>query len=193
MTAPQVTPEPERAEAATAKDQQTTLRPTLQPALSPARRTMHAAGLLTLVYMIWVVMNESFHWIFLVTGIPVALVTLPLTLKVTQIDFVETFYLTPLSGLRYLFFAVKEIVLAAIGIAGNIIRGDGECHYFEYTSDLEDDTLLYLLCNTITLTPGSVTLERNNRQITVLSVGHVEDAIEGCRGLERSIAKLKRR
>jgi multicomponent Na+:H+ antiporter subunit E len=151
-----------------------------------ARNTFAAFELL----LVWLVINESIQPIFIVSGIPVAIIALVLANKVTHSDYASSVSLGPFGLLRYLLLMVKEIAIAAWGMAWVIIRGDDEMHYFEYFSALDDDLLLFLLANSITLTPGSVSVERDGNRILVLGVGDMDDALVACRRLEASITRI---
>ncbi|ACZ30865.1 cation antiporter [Xylanimonas cellulosilytica DSM 15894] len=156
--------------------------------MGPLRRNVVVVLLLTVV---WVVMNEHAGPFVVVSGLAVGVVSLWLTNKLLQIDYATTVFLSPVACLRYALLLVKEITVAAVHMAVTIVRGRARITRFELVSELEDELLLFLLANSIILTPGSVALDRDGRRITVLTCDDdVERAVESCRRLERSVARL---
>ena len=148
---------------------------------------------IVLVFLaIWVVMIEVFSWVVMLSGLGVAVVSLWLTNRLLRMDY-ATVFLNPLATLRYAVLLVKEIATAAWGMAAIILRGRARATTFEFESVLTDDLLLFLLANSIILTPGSVAVDREGPRITVITADDdVERARAACRRLERSIARLSK-
>ncbi|WP_425953718.1 Na+/H+ antiporter subunit E [Xylanimonas sp. McL0601] len=141
--------------------------------------------------VIWVVTVEVLSWFVVLSGIGVAVVALVLTNRLLGIDY-ATVFLSPLATLRYALVLLKEIATAAWGMAAIILRGRAQATYFEHESALTDDLLLFLLANSIILTPGSVAVDREGSRITVITADDdVERARAACLRLERSIARLR--
>ncbi|MDR0482867.1 MAG: Na+/H+ antiporter subunit E [Cellulomonadaceae bacterium] len=138
----------------------------------------------------WMVMNESVHLLVLITAVPIAVIALILTNRTLHIDYAQAFSLSPLSALRYIGVLLREIAIGAVGMVKVIVTGQSHTQYFEFHSSLTDETLLFLLSNTIILTPGSVAVGRAGSTITVMAVGDLEAAYASCRKLERSVAAL---
>ncbi|GAB2469656.1 Na+/H+ antiporter subunit E [Xylanimonas ulmi] len=140
---------------------------------------------------IWVVMVEIVSPVVLVSGLVVGVGTLVLTNRLLGVDY-TTVFLSPLATLRYVGVLLREMTVAAYGMAVVIVRGRAEVTEFVYESALRDDLLLFLLANSMTLTPGSVAVDRDGARITVLTVDDVATARASCLRLERSVARLRK-
>jgi multicomponent Na+:H+ antiporter subunit E len=144
-----------------------------------------------LLATVWVVMNERLSPLVVGSGLAVGVVALWLTNRILHIDYATTVFLSPVATVRYWLLLVKEITVAAWHMAVTIVRGRATVSRFELVSDLEDEVLLFLLANSIILTPGSVALDRDGRRIVVLTCDDdVERSIAACRRVERAIARL---
>ena len=146
-----------------------------------------------LLALVWVVMNERADPLVIGTGLAVGVVTLWLSNRVLRTDYATTVFLSPVACVRYGLLLAKEITVAAWHMAVTIARGRATVTRFEIVSDLDDELLLFLLANSIILTPGSVALDRQGNRIEVLTCdGDVERAVAGCRRLERAVARIGR-
>jgi multicomponent Na+:H+ antiporter subunit E len=152
------------------------------------RRSLWAVLALT---GIWVVMNEQLTWLVVGSGAVIAVVTLALTDRLLGIDHTTTVFLHPLAWVRYLLLLVREMAVAAWFMAVTIVRGRATVTQFELVSELDDELLLFLLANSIILTPGSVATDRRGGTITVVTCDDdVDRAVAGCRRLERAVARI---
>lgn len=144
-----------------------------------------------LLATVWVVMNERLTPIVVGSGLLVGVVALRLTNRLLQIDYATTVFLSPVATVRYGLLLAKEVTVAAGHMAVTIVRGRATVSRFELVSELEDEVLLFLLANSIILTPGSVALDRDGRRLVVLTCDDdVERAIAACRRVERAIARI---
>lgn len=144
-----------------------------------------------LLATVWVVMNERLTPIVVGSGLLVGVVALWLTNRLLQIDYATTVFLSPVATVRYGLLLAKEVTVAAGHMAVTIVRGRATVSRFELVSELEDEVLLFLLANSIILTPGSVALDRDGRRLVVLTCDDdVERAIAACRRVERAIARI---
>lgn len=140
---------------------------------------------------IWVVMNERLSWVVVGSGLLVALVALVLTNRIMRIDYARVAFLDPVTAVRYGLVLLREIATAAWGMAVIIVTGKAQVTTFVHESDLTDEMALFLLANSIILTPGSVAVDRDGSRITVITAdADVERARASCRRLERSVARL---
>lgn len=72
-------------------------------------------------------------------------------------------------ALSYLFLLLWEILKAAIGVAGVIYRGEnpGEGKLVRFSSGLRSELARTVLADSITLTPGTVTVEMRGDEFLV--------------------------
>lgn len=146
-----------------------------------------------LLALVWVVMNERVDALTVVSGLAVGVVALWLSNRILRTDYATTVFLSPVATLRYGVLLAKEITVAAWHMAVTIARGRATVTRFELVSELEDELLLFLLANSIILTPGSLALDRQGNRIQVVTCDDdVDRAVAGCRRVERAIARLGR-
>jgi multicomponent Na+:H+ antiporter subunit E len=68
----------------------------------------------------------------------------------------------------YMLFLVKEIYVAGIATLGKIFTGDVHTDIITIKTELPTEFQRSILANSITLTPGTVTLDVSDQAITVL-------------------------
>ncbi|QAY62626.1 hypothetical protein ET495_04440 [Xylanimonas allomyrinae] len=139
--------------------------------------------------VIWVVMNEVLSVVSVVSGVVVAVAALWMTRRVLHVDY-ATVFLRPLATARYVLLLLREMTVAAYGMAVVIVRGHAQVTQFVHESALDDDLLLFLLANSLILTPGSVAVDREGGRLTVITVDDDARARATCVRLERAIARL---
>lgn len=146
--------------------------------------------ILAVFFAMWVVMNEGFTWIIAVAGVVVAVVALLASNAVLGIDF-ATVFLSPWAMTRYLLVLLRYILEAAWAMAVAIVTGKSVVSEFGFESELSDETLLFVFATSITLTPGTVSVEREGSTITVLTAdADIERARDGVAALERAVLRL---
>jgi len=155
------------------------------------RHLWHAVPLLIAMVGVWIVMNEHFNLIILVSGFIVGIIALVVTRLVIGRSYTDELWLGFRAGMIFIPYLIGQIVLAAINMAKAIITGRDHFVEYDYDSTLEDDFSVFLLATSIILTPGSMTIARDGNKLRVLSIDQtVEDGIAGCAQLERGIAGL---
>lgn len=82
----------------------------------------------------------------------------------------------PLAALvRYSGTLAVEIFRSALGHLLRIAGGRGETSVCRLRLSVSDELTVTMIANAITLTPGTVTLEADKGQLTVLCYGHYKD------------------
>ncbi len=158
---------------------------------------VHVKKLQTIVIfmIIWVILNENIRPFTLISGIVISIFTLQFTNRLLKMDYSEEFYVPPVAAIVYLFQIIKEIYLAGFDMVKRIFTGNVHPTFIEYESQLSDQMALVLLANSITLTPGTVTVDRYQNHMTILSANpDVEDVRAGTyEGLEKKLDKFEGR
>ncbi len=137
----------------------------------------------SLIFLFWFLLSGHTELLLIVLGIVSTLLTVYISHRMNIID--HESYPFHLSGrlIKYCFYLGKEIVLANWDVIKRIImpgKSISPCVVtlpVEQTSDL--GKVIY--ANSITLTPGTVTLELTNDKITVhaLSKAGADDLLTG--------------
>ena len=157
-----------------------------------AARVLRAnAGVVGMLALMWVIINESAAPIFVISGLLVAAVAVTATNRALRLDYAATIRLSPLAWARYQLFLFWEIAKSATLMAGVILRGGAPVTTFTFDSKLDHETLLYLLGTSIIMTPGSIAIDRQGPTFTVITCDPDPARAErDCRRMERRIARI---
>lgn len=148
---------------------------------------------IAVLVLIWVILNEGVTIASLILGIIFAIFALRITNSLFKIDYAESFYLPPLKFLGYFLLVSKEFYVSTVVLMRRVLRKDITPIFFEYESELTDPFLLVLLCNAITLPPGTVTVARHKNKLTILSAAQNEAEMhQYCKKVERKLSGLGR-
>lgn len=153
-----------------------------------------------LVFMtIWLILMGQFTWFSVLSGLVISAICLWITEKLLLGEFFHKHYpidLLELSG--YGLLLIYEIYRAGLATIPLIISGKVNVRVVSIQTSLEDDYNQCILANSITLTPGTITLDKKGNQLTVLWLNAIiqdsELTGECIKGrLERRLAKHKKR
>lgn len=124
-------------------------------------------------------------WLILFEKITVATVIVGIIASIASILFTDLFLLKGIYdreymiGLwpmtKYMFILVYEIYMAGIGVIPNILSGKSNTGYVTCQTLLEDDFLIDILANSVTLTPGTVTVDKQGQTLRILALDLPED------------------
>lgn len=148
---------------------------------------MGAVQLAGLLLGLWLILSSPPDAFALVAGILVAVVTAVGTRALVWSDAPEDApYLTGRQALRllaYIPFLVIEIVKAAIGVAEKVIdpRMPIDPLVITYRVPFTRQVSIVALANSITLTPGTLTVDVDGRNLTVHALGgeFADDLVQG--------------
>lgn len=134
---------------------------------------------------IWIIFNGQFTLEILIFGILISLAVCLFSVKFLDYSFRKEFmYLKKLPLLiAYVFVLIWEIIKANFCVAGLIIKGRKKTHAIVHTfkSPVKTGFAQTLLANSITLTPGTITVSLSNDEYKV----HCLDE-KLCEGIEES-------
>lgn len=118
---------------------------------------------------VWVILNENARPATILTGFAVSVVAVWLTNRYVLLgSYRRTYSIRPLAAGWYalrLFFA---IYLAGFLALVKMVRGNFNVGIVDVETDLDSDLAIALLANSITLTPGTVTLDRTGSRLRVI-------------------------
>jgi len=72
--------------------------------------------------------------------------------------------------IKYFFILIFEIYISAIDLIKSIIKNEYNPSIIDLKLDIEDPLLITLVANSITLTPGTITVDKNASNLTVLYI-----------------------
>lgn len=78
----------------------------------------------------------------------------------------------------YSIFLVLEIYIAAFNVMKVIIKGDDRPTLYTIKLDIEEAFIITLIANSITLTPGTLTIDKKGNELLVLSIKEEKDGRE---------------
>jgi len=122
-----------------------------------------------LLTFIWCVLNEQFNIATMLSGIFVSFVTF-FILKLIQPNVKKTFTYN-ISILRlvfFLFIVFKEIYVSAYKTIKHILKNEINPQFVATSTKIKRSWLQALIANSITLTPGTVTIHLHEGNYTIL-------------------------
>jgi multicomponent Na+:H+ antiporter subunit E len=151
------------------------------------KNTIFAVMLLTAV---WVILVESFSLPLLAAGVVISAGSLyiyhrflPLP-KITGINFLRL--------ALYPFYLIGELYLSAFGAMKLIVKG-ASVDVVEVKTRISNSFLQTMLANSVTLTPGSISLDLKDNRISILLLkGKAENHEEAQKAGEALIHKLEK-
>jgi len=135
------------------------------------RHTIFITSALTLV---WCILMESFTWQNAAIGAFASMLSVHIVSKFFKFEEISNVNFYKLAS--YPFWLVSRIYIDAFFLI-KLILSRPKWGIMKMSLTLENEALRVMLADSVTLTPGSVYLERVDEKITLLCIGH-ED-IEG--------------
>jgi multicomponent Na+:H+ antiporter subunit E len=119
---------------------------------------------------IWLVLNESMSLSQILTGLFFSAVSLLFTNRILlENDYRNTYAIKPEVLLHYAMYLFVQIYRSGFSAILKIIKGEDTVKIIEYETCISNDLGICLLANAITLTPGTVTIGKNGRQLQILA------------------------
>ena len=144
--------------------------------------------------IVWIILNENMRPLTLLTGSLISILTLNLTNKLLKLDYANVFNFSPLSFIMYMIWIIIEIYYSGYDMFKRIIKGDIEPTFMEYESKFKDPVSLVILSNTITLPPGSVTIDRDENVLSIITAtAETEKFHKEIERIERNLERIGRR
>jgi multicomponent Na+:H+ antiporter subunit E len=147
-------------------------------------------SLTTFIFLlIWIVWQESFSYIQLTVGFLVSLITL-LTVnwlfRKINIDFD---YLSVNNSVYYVFHMIKIVFISGISTIKKGITGQTNIGIYQFKTGIKSDFKKTILSNSITLSPGTVTIDFDDTSLFILCIDIAEFKSSGVRDV-RKLEKL---
>lgn len=133
------------------------------------RRWIRNIQWMILYLIVWIILFERFDALILISGIFVSTLCLYFTEKyLTGTSYYDDYPLNIFWVLKYLFFLLIEIYKAGFNTLIKTITGNVNPGVVDIETRLTNDFFISILANSITLTPGTVTLDKTCNQLKVL-------------------------
>ncbi len=126
-------------------------------------------GFVLVLAAVWVILNERATLPVVATGLLVGVVALGFTnVFVLNGDYGGTYGIRPLALLRYILVLIVQIYVAGFHAMAKILTGKVNVNIVAFDTVLRNEFHIALLANSITLTPGTVTMEKRGRHLRVI-------------------------
>lgn len=131
--------------------------------------------IIILLTFIWIILFEYFTPFILISGLLISIIVVIFTDRFLLKGNYEHSYVIGLGTLmRYGVRLIIEIYVAGIAVIPTIIKGDANVEIVRVETKLEDELLIDILANSITLTPGTVSVDKMGNQLLVLNLNALE-------------------
>ncbi len=135
-------------------------------------RIIYRSAVPIILLLVWLIINESIAVICIISGVIVTAMCLFVTNHLLGYNYINAFFLPPIRFVIYLVFLLKEIYLSGIKATMHIISGDVSPGFItaKINKEIKNVYLHDILATSITLTPGTITVENKDGELTVLSM-----------------------
>lgn len=119
--------------------------------------------------LVWVALNERADLTTIAVGLGVSILAVALTNRLVLLDSYRGRYgVRPLRAVWYVLRLLGAIYIAGFQAVRQMFTGRIHVGIVDIRTDLDKDLAIVLLANSITLTPGTVTLDRTGRTLRVI-------------------------
>jgi len=135
------------------------------------KETFSNIEVILLLFLMWIILFEEITSFVVITGILMSLVVVNFTNKFLLGRKYKSEYAIGLwTMIKYIIRLFYEMFISAIGVIPNITFNETYVKYVTVETELENDFLIAILANSITLTPGTVTIEQNGSTLRILAL-----------------------
>ena len=118
---------------------------------------------------VWMILIEAPTYFNAAAGVGLAIIAVWFNSRILHHDREsEVFRLQPLVLPFYFLYLIIQIYIAGLQTIGKIITGNIHPDIVDIETHLENDLYICFLANSITLTPGTVTIDKEGQKLKVL-------------------------
>jgi len=118
--------------------------------------------------IIWCILYESISIEIVLTGIFVGLLSIVFSNKFLMANQTYTIYYNPIKFIAFIIILLFNIIKSGIIIIPSLITGKINVGIVKIETKVDSGLPTSIIANAITLTPGTVTIDKNKNQLTVL-------------------------
>ena len=160
---------------------------------------LHFVKLAVMMMIVWLMLSGRLELKFLLYGVGTALIGAYLCMSLSYVTSPRTgkkyfiFGAPVFKMLGYFFWLMWQLILANIDVAKAIVSPEiiMEPKICRFQVDMDNPAALTILANSITLTPGTVTMNTTPDgyyEVHALTVGAAEGLLDG--GMQKKVAQL---
>lgn len=126
---------------------------------------------LILLFVMWLILFEEVTLFVLVTGLTLPIAVILFTDRfLLQGNYYDQYMIGLGQTVKYFIALIVEIFIAGWGVIPNIIKGESNVSIVTCETKLTDEFLIDILANSVTLTPGTVTIEKKGSTLRILAL-----------------------
>ncbi|MBC3900867.1 Na+/H+ antiporter subunit E [Acetobacterium malicum] len=134
------------------------------------KKIIHTLVLVLIFTGIWLVLNESLAVSQLLIGLFFSAVSILFTNRyLLEDDYLDAYAIKPEVLLHYSLYLFIQIYQSGFAAILKIIKGEDSVKIITYETCMSNELGICLLANAITLTPGTVTIDKNGHQLQILA------------------------
>jgi Multisubunit Na+/H+ antiporter, MnhE subunit len=142
---------------------------------------------------VWLVLDESITLQSAILGFAISVLCVWISEVLLGFDYADTFALSLLPLLKYMVFLIKEIYVSGVKVTANILQGKAAPRVIQTTIDdkIQHPFLKHIVANTLTLIPGSIVIDQENEDLTILCLTS-EDGDELFKKIQKHVLTMKK-
>lgn len=119
---------------------------------------------------IWIVLSESARLFDILSGLFFSIIAIFFSNQyLLKSDYLDSYRIKSSVLFNYGWYLFLQIYSSGLSAILKIIKGDDAVKIIDYKTCISDDLGISLLANAITLTPGTVTIDKEGRHLKILS------------------------
>ncbi len=150
-----------------------------------------AVGILT---VIWLIMNDGVSVYNLIIGAVLSVFCVYISCKMLEIKYEDNFKLPVFKFARYVVRLIRSVYTSGVQASRMILTGKIAPGFIRVrrNKEIESEFLHNILENSITLTPGTITVDSDEEYITVLCLHCDKDAPSPTDGFEPQLVEMQK-
>lgn len=139
-------------------------------------RIVYYAQFTLIMSLFWIILFEATSAVILISAPFIAVVSILLSEKyLLKESYYNLYPFNVLRLIRFTFFLFFEIFKSGLSIIPSIITGKSNPTFVEIGTELDRNIDLIILSNSITLTPGTITVDLEGQRLIVLWMNPLSD------------------
>ncbi|MDO5707854.1 MAG: Na+/H+ antiporter subunit E [Andreesenia angusta] len=123
------------------------------------------------IFLTWCILNESFSIEYMFAGLVTSLIILMVAERyISDSTMPNISFKYILNFIKYIGIVIFLVYKSAFQIIGAILRREFIVNIVKVDLPTKQDFINSLVCSSITLAPGTITIEKDGRQATVLTL-----------------------
>lgn len=133
------------------------------------KHLLHYAKMMAVFAVVWIILEERISLATAAVGALIGLGTMIVTdTYVLRGDYRRAYPFGFRVGVKYVLALIVQIYIAGVQALYRVLTGGLHVGIVEIHTSLDNEFHIALLANSITLTPGTVTLDRNGKTLKVI-------------------------